>query len=327
MEQEAKTPLSLFMVLQDGRQTYRHHHARCVPKTENLDVPTDSKDPITTMMLRNIPNRYTQAKLLQEIDECGFEGSYDFFYLPIDVHSRSNVGYAFVNFVTDTEAARFQSFFSQHRFVLSNRRKISMVSRAHVQGLEQNIRHFEHRAVTQARNSKLRPVVMRKGVQVSFEEAVRQATQEDTTPPTTAPITPRSTPPSTPAWRVTAEPVSVDSPQVAAPDAGLGRLGLELALLNLLGSRSSVSPETPAVTMPAIRPPPGLCSQAGLGCIVEPRCNFGEPCYIELAEAVDNACCGGSESGGTTPRTNGLDLQISLGGLVRVVEDKAWELL
>ena len=34
-------------------------------------------------MVRHIPNKYTKQLLLQAIDER-FEGTYDFFYLPID---------------------------------------------------------------------------------------------------------------------------------------------------------------------------------------------------------------------------------------------------
>ena len=51
-------------------------------------------------MLRNIPNRYSQVSLLEEIDQEGFKGTYDFFYLPMDTQNRTNVGYAFINFMT-----------------------------------------------------------------------------------------------------------------------------------------------------------------------------------------------------------------------------------
>ena len=40
-------------------------------------------DPRTTLMIKNIPNKYTQKMLLEEIDRNHF-GAYDFFYLPID---------------------------------------------------------------------------------------------------------------------------------------------------------------------------------------------------------------------------------------------------
>ena len=37
----------------------------------------------TTLMVRNIPNKYTQDMMIQMINER-FRGTYDFFYLPID---------------------------------------------------------------------------------------------------------------------------------------------------------------------------------------------------------------------------------------------------
>ncbi len=40
-------------------------------------------DARTTLMVKNIPNKYTQKMLLATIDEH-FRGTYDFFYLPID---------------------------------------------------------------------------------------------------------------------------------------------------------------------------------------------------------------------------------------------------
>ena len=104
------------------------------------------------MMLRNIPNKYTQNTLLQEIDDLGFSGTYDFFYLPMDMHNRSNVGYAFINFMKPADAARFHDVFSEHHFQRFQSRKISSVCTAHVQGLMENLRHFENRAVTHARN-------------------------------------------------------------------------------------------------------------------------------------------------------------------------------
>jgi hypothetical protein len=37
----------------------------------------------TTLMIKNIPNKYTQKMLLSTVDEA-HKGLYDFFYLPID---------------------------------------------------------------------------------------------------------------------------------------------------------------------------------------------------------------------------------------------------
>ena len=42
------------------------------------------RDGRTTIMLRNIPNKYTRDMIMEEIDAYNFRKKYDFFYLPID---------------------------------------------------------------------------------------------------------------------------------------------------------------------------------------------------------------------------------------------------
>lgn len=51
----------------------------------------------TTVMMKNIPNNYTRDMFLAMLDEEGFEGLYDFVYLPFDFNRDANLGYAFVN--------------------------------------------------------------------------------------------------------------------------------------------------------------------------------------------------------------------------------------
>jgi hypothetical protein len=50
----------------------------------------------TTLMIKNIPNKYTQ-KMLLELFDREHRTNYDFFYLPIDFKNNCNVGYAFIN--------------------------------------------------------------------------------------------------------------------------------------------------------------------------------------------------------------------------------------
>eukprot|EP00439_Symbiodinium_sp_Y106_P036342 s3588_g4.t1 len=140
------------------KKSFQPYHAQSVPKSEDLEAVAFSRQSsgeavdVTTMMLRNIPNKYTQNSLLQEINEMGFTGTFDFFYLPMDVHNRSNVGYAFVNFLRPDDAERFRHKFSEHRFQRFQSRKISSVCTAHVQGLHENLRHFQPLASRSAPN-------------------------------------------------------------------------------------------------------------------------------------------------------------------------------
>ena len=82
---------------------FKPYHSVSVPKNADLMHNQPGDRPKTTVMLRNIPNRYSQAGLLKEIDAAGFKGSYDFFYLPMDTKNRTNVGYAFINFLSTEE--------------------------------------------------------------------------------------------------------------------------------------------------------------------------------------------------------------------------------
>jgi len=61
--------------------------------------PARSTAGYTTVMLRNIPNRYVRDMLIEQLDKR-FKNQYDFVYLPIDFNSKCNVGYAFINFRT-----------------------------------------------------------------------------------------------------------------------------------------------------------------------------------------------------------------------------------
>jgi len=90
-------------------------------------------DQRSTVMIRNIPNKYTQQMLLQEIDES-FRGLYDFFYLPIDFKNRCNVGYAFVNFIDCRSILNFLDNFDGNRWKRFNSEKVCAVSYARIQG-------------------------------------------------------------------------------------------------------------------------------------------------------------------------------------------------
>jgi len=134
-----------------------------VPKNVNLQAEfhREAKE-ITTLMIRNIPNRYTQRELMVELEELGFTDKFDFLYSPLDKGTMSNVGYAFVNFKTAEWAKQCIQAFQNYRFKRHRKTsgKVAAVSAAHLQGLEANLAHYEKTAVNTAKMKQRRPVVL-----------------------------------------------------------------------------------------------------------------------------------------------------------------------
>ena len=101
-----------------------------------------------TVMLRNVPYEAKQLGVLALLNEEGFNGTFTFFYSPLDFRSKNNLGYAFVNLRTCAEAKRFEQFFDGLR--VRNRLgwdKPLRVGRARIQGLQANIDHYRNSPV------------------------------------------------------------------------------------------------------------------------------------------------------------------------------------
>mmetsp|Transcript_44952 Transcript_44952/g.114951 ORF Transcript_44952/g.114951 Transcript_44952/m.114951 type:complete len:550 (+) Transcript_44952:389-2038(+) len=102
-----------------------------------------SATPRTTLMIRNIPNKYSQKMLLALLDRS-LSARYDFFYLPIDYKNRCNLGYAFINFRAGVDAAIFYEQFHNKRWQDFNSKKVCVITYAKVQGRCALVEHFKN---------------------------------------------------------------------------------------------------------------------------------------------------------------------------------------
>ena len=80
------------------------------------------KDWRTTLMIRNVPNKYTIGDLAAEID-AHLPNTYDFLYLPCDfkvissiTKNQCNVGYGFINFVDTSYLEAFYCKFHNYHW-------------------------------------------------------------------------------------------------------------------------------------------------------------------------------------------------------------------
>mmetsp|Transcript_23827 Transcript_23827/g.33438 ORF Transcript_23827/g.33438 Transcript_23827/m.33438 type:complete len:1104 (-) Transcript_23827:57-3368(-) len=140
-----------------------------------LDIKSvdSGRDTRTSLMVRNIPNKYTQQMLLSELTENGHgPGKIDFFYLPIDFKNRCNRGYAFVNFVDYRDIVPFhRQYYGQHWKVF-NSDKICDITYARIQGKTGMLKRFEN-SVLMEKDDEYKPLVFvshgnEKGKRVQF---------------------------------------------------------------------------------------------------------------------------------------------------------------
>ncbi|VVB12634.1 unnamed protein product [Arabis nemorensis] len=97
----------------------------------------------TTLMIKNIPNKYTAKMLLAAIDEKN-RGTYDFLYLPIDFKNKCNVGYAFINMVSPKFIIALYEAFNGKKWDKFNSEKVASLAYARIQGKTALIAHFQN---------------------------------------------------------------------------------------------------------------------------------------------------------------------------------------
>uniref|UniRef100_A0A1D1Y6Q2 Protein MEI2-like 2 n=2 Tax=Anthurium amnicola TaxID=1678845 RepID=A0A1D1Y6Q2_9ARAE len=109
----------------------------------NLEKIVSGEDTRTTLMIKNIPNKYTSKMLLSAIDE-NHKGNYDFFYLPIDFKNKCNVGYAFVNMMSPSHIVSFYEAFNGKKWEKFNSEKVASLAYARIQGKAALVAHFQN---------------------------------------------------------------------------------------------------------------------------------------------------------------------------------------
>jgi len=138
----------------------------------------DSKQtgPMTTVMVRNIPTEYTRDMLIELMNSEGFEGDYDFLYLPIDFSSSNANGYAFVNFTSPDDAQRFQEHFKGFSKWAVSSENVCDISWSNVlQGLAAHVDRYRSSPVMhEEMPDECKPVVFSNGVRAPFPPPLKK---------------------------------------------------------------------------------------------------------------------------------------------------------
>lgn len=111
------------------------------PQNAEVEIPSNWQS-ATTVMARNLPNKYNQQMLIDELNSAGFAGAYDFLYLPIDPETNANRGYAFINFINPSYAWMMRTAYEGRKMGKFNSDKVVSVVPAALQGFEANYAHY-----------------------------------------------------------------------------------------------------------------------------------------------------------------------------------------
>ena len=133
----------------------------------DIDSVRTGGDTRTSLMVRNIPNKYTQKMFLDEIRAGGHGDGVDFFYLPLDFKNRCNRGYAFVNFMNAADIVPFYEQFNAKSWKKFNSDKVCAITYARIQGKAAMVKRFENSALMEKEEA-YKPLVFNNGQAEDF---------------------------------------------------------------------------------------------------------------------------------------------------------------
>jgi hypothetical protein len=119
-------------------------------KNENMELDINNvialKDNRTTLMIKNIPNKFNKDLLLNIIDQ-NFKGTYDLFILPTDANKCKNFGYAFINFTNSYYIPYFYFMLNGKMWSSTNSKKVCELTYSKVQGKDNLLSHYPSKII------------------------------------------------------------------------------------------------------------------------------------------------------------------------------------
>ena len=108
----------------------------------NLDDIARGIEKRTTVMIRNVPIKYTVEVLEKELDY--FNGKFDCLYMPFDYENGGNKGYAFLNLVNPYHVLLFYEVFQGKCWSFFESKKICELNFANFQGINEIKKHAKN---------------------------------------------------------------------------------------------------------------------------------------------------------------------------------------
>ena len=114
--------------------------------TLEINFIISQKDKRSTLMIKNIPNKFNQEYIINIINQ-NFKGTFDVFVLPTDINKFKNFGYAFINFTSSYYIPYFYFMFNGKMWFGTNSKKVCELAYSKVQGKEALLEHYPSKIV------------------------------------------------------------------------------------------------------------------------------------------------------------------------------------
>ena len=144
--------LANFEIFENDFENNQEEKAAKEKKDEELNLDLNindiisKKDKRSTLMIKNIPNKFNQEYILSIINQ-NFKGTYDIFVLPTDINKYKNFGYAFINFTSSYYVPYFYFLFNGKMWFGTNSHKICELAYSKVQGKLALLEHYPSKIV------------------------------------------------------------------------------------------------------------------------------------------------------------------------------------
>jgi len=172
----------------EGDSVTSEEASAMTPATYLADISFPSMEieleaPRSTIMVRSVPRSCSQQNFLTDLDESGFYGTYNFMYLPFSFETKTNMGYAFVNFIDDDTAESFLRIWNETRLYSLPGKTPLPATYADVQGLDANVRRLMgDYKIARISNPSYQPLVFEDGCRVNFRHYAEKLDKNAPTP-------------------------------------------------------------------------------------------------------------------------------------------------
>ena len=185
------------------------------PVLQFTPIPECPQDGPTTAMIRNVPNKYTPKELVDDFLAAGFTGALRFFYMPFDLDTEHNLGFAFADFRTAADLDRFKTTFDGVKLPHHKTHKICQITPARIQGFHANLDHLSKgQAIKNLPDEFKATIFAADGTASAFPPCETCPSVNESTAAPTTPIT-----------RTRRYPGRLNPPHVEGPSAGHHRSG------------------------------------------------------------------------------------------------------